>query len=252
MRTLSAREIFACAAQASRWIMRDPLRWFAIALAFLVFAESLMLVPYIGFILKMSAAAVIETQILAMLAASGAREAPRPLDLLHAFQLPLASQLVVVLSALVPFAAGILFLYLQGGGAAIAHFFGDVATDRAPDADVFFLFKCVMYVVAIPFAFFTSAVGVAKLTGWAAAAAGFSAARKNLLALAVSLALAIAFELALGALSSSGSLPGAILSIVSLVVVLAWDFAFSFALATRIFDAQDSYVIGERPVRHPG
>jgi hypothetical protein len=239
MRALSASEILASASHANRLLARYPFRWLAVTLLFLASVESVMLIPYVGFVLKAAVSGIVLAQVLVLYAAADAGRPPRVLDFWRGFQLPLASQLVLALTAMLPLAAGILFLVLVGEWhAARAVFFGHVLSAPQLDPDLFLAFKGVMYVTGIPLTFVSAAVAIAHLAGARAAAAGFSAARKNVRVLGVMLALSLAFELAIKALATPGSPAGAIVFLLMLIAFLTWNFAFEFAVATRVFKVQ--------------
>jgi hypothetical protein len=237
MRTLDVRDILASASHANRLLARHPVRWPAIALLFLVIVQGLMFVPYGGFLLKLAAAGLLGTQVLRMVAASERGIAPGPLDMFQAFRLPLSSQLPILLASLLGFAVGILFLVLCGqGDAARALFFGRVLTAPRLDPALFLAFKCVMIATDLPLAFIAPAVALAAVTGLRAVTVGLSAARGNLVVLAVSVVLSVAFELAMASLPNVAPPVGSIMSLVLVFAYVTWLFTFSFALAVRIFE----------------
>jgi hypothetical protein len=197
------------------------------------------LVPYVGFVAKAAISGIMIAQILVLYAAGDAGAPPRIVDLWRGFLLPLSSQVALALTAFLPFAAGVVFLTLVGkGNEAVAVFFGHILSAPQLDPDLFFVFKAVLYIAGIPMTFVSAAVAIAHLAGARSVFAGFSAAGKNLPVLAAMLLLSIVFELAMRAMSTLGTLAGAVSLLVILPLFLTWNFAFEFAVATRVFGAE--------------
>src|SRR5436190_1975759 len=134
---LSFSEIAASASHAVALIARHPLRWLLLTLVYLVAVEALMFIPYIGFLVKLAVAGIVGAQVLALCLASDAGDVPRLRALPRAFLLPVSSQIVLSLSALIPFGVGMLYLLQQGGVDAIRFFFGNVLTEHPPNTELF-------------------------------------------------------------------------------------------------------------------
>ena len=90
-----------------------PLRWLAVVVVFLLVVESLMFIPYVGFLVKLAVAGIVVPQVVLLFVEAARGVAPSPMGLLGAFSFPPSTMLVLVAAALLPFAAGILFLYLK-------------------------------------------------------------------------------------------------------------------------------------------
>lgn len=228
------------AANAEAWslLARWPLRWLAVVVAFIVAVEALMLVPVIGFVAKTALAAVLGAQVMALFADAAAGKAPAVSALAPAFARPLAAQLALIASALIPFAAGILYLWLQGGTAATAFFFGNVFTDEPPAKALFMQFKFVMYLATMAFTFVTGAVVLKGLAGWRALSVAIAAAIVNWLPVLLLVLIALAFEWATVALTDT--LPRAasvVVAVALLLVFVAWASAITYTLSARVFGA---------------
>ncbi len=82
---LSLSEIGASAKEALSLLAAYPFRWLVLTVLFLIVVEGLMFIPYVGFIVKLSMAALLGTQIIVMFAAAANRRVPRFKILLGAF-----------------------------------------------------------------------------------------------------------------------------------------------------------------------
>lgn len=119
---MNLTEFAGAAVEAWTLLAAYPIRWIAVMVAFLILVEGLMFVPYVGFVIKLSAVGIVTPQLITMFAAAANRQAPSPLDLFDAFSLPWITLIVLACAALVPFVAAILFLYTKGGPQAIRYF----------------------------------------------------------------------------------------------------------------------------------
>lgn len=227
------------AAHADAWALlaAHPWRWLAVVVVFLVAVESLMLIPVVGFVLKLAVAGLVVPQIVAMFGAAALHgEAPGVPDLLGAFSWPGSTMAVLVAAAWVPFALGIAFLVAKGGRPAAAFFFGNVFTTPPPPAALFTQFKTVMQLAAVPFTLLAGAVVVQGLTGFAALQAGWAVAWANPLPVLLLAALGLALEWVLSALSAVLPKPvAAVLGIGLLVAGLLWTLALTYTVSARVF-----------------
>jgi len=233
--TLSFSQIVASASHAFTLVARHPLRWLLLTLVYLVAVEMLMFIPYIGFLAKLAVAGIVGAQVLAVFVSADGGDVPRLRVLPRAFLLPMSSQMVLVLSAWIPFGIGLL---QQGGVGAVGFFFGNLLTTHPPDAGLFLRFKYVMYLADLPFTFVAAAVALAGLNGWPAVVCAVEVARKNVLALGVLLAVSILAEYVMATLPARMPIAGTIASLVLLVLFLLWTFAFNYALARRALQVQ--------------
>jgi hypothetical protein len=229
-------EIFTAASEAWGLLASYPFRWLAVVLVFLVAVESLMLIPYVGFVVKLALAGIVVPQVIAIFAAAAQGKAPNPLGMLGAFSLPLSTQAVLVCASLLPFFLGIGFLYFKGGSQAIEFFFGNIFKARPPSAALFGQFKYVMQLTAIPLTLLAGAVAVKGLVGVSALSSALSAAIENWLPVLLLALLAVAFEWSSAQLPSVLPKPiAAAVGGVLLVVFLAWSFALTYTVSAKIF-----------------
>lgn len=203
---------------------------------FLVVVESLMFIPFVGFVVKLAVAGIVIAQVIAIFAAAAAGQEPGPAAMLSAFSLPLSTQLVLAGAALLPFAVGTLFLYIRGGPKAVEFFYGNIFKTKPPAAALFEQFKYLMQAVSLPFTFLAGAVVIKGLSGFAAVWAALAAAANNWLPVLLLGLLAIAFEWSSAKLSTL--LPkgaAAVLGGVLLVAYLAGTFALTYTVSAKVF-----------------
>lgn len=226
----------AAAGEAWSLLMRWPLRWLAVVAVFVLAVEAVMLVPVVGFVAKMVLGGVLGAQVLALFADAAAGKPPAVSALTRAFARPPGALLALVAGALIPFAAGILYLGLQGGSAATTFFFGNVFADQPPETGLFMQFKFVMYLVAAAFTFVAGAVVLRGLAGRAALSVAVAAAIVNWLPVLLLLLIMLTFEWA--SLTLTVALPAAVavaVGIALLLVFVAWLFAITYTLSARVF-----------------
>ena len=232
-------DFLAAAYEAWALLMAYPLHWLAVMVIFLLVVESLMLIPYVGFVIKLAVAGIVVPQVVGMFAGAGRGHAPNPLDMLGAFSFPLSTQAVLAGAALLPFAIGILYLYAKGGKQATAFFFGNIFKAKQPSAALFERFKYLLQFASLPFTLLAGAVVVNGSVGLAALWIAFSAALTHWLPVLLLGLLALAFEWFSAHLPKA--LPkwaGATLSITLTVVYLAWIFALTYTVSASVFMAQ--------------
>ena len=233
---MNLTEFLSAASEAWTLLGAHPLRWIAVVVVFLLAVESLMFIPYVGFVIKLAVAGVVVPQIIAMFAAASQGQLPIPSAMLGAFSVPLNTMLVLVAAALIPFAGGVAFLYAKGGWQAIEFFFGNVFKVKPPPAHLFEQFKYVMQLLAIPFTLLAGAVVVKGLVGLGAASAAVSAAVTNWLPVLVIGALAFVFEWLSAQLPHFLPKPAAaVLGIALLIAFLAFSFSLTYTVSARVF-----------------
>jgi len=243
---MNLTQILSAAIEALGLLSMYPFTWLAIVVIFLVCVEGLMFIPYVGFVAKLMVAALVATQIIAIFAAADAGTAPSLSALLSAFSRPLSTQLVLFVSALLPFAAGLIYLYWKAGPSAIDFFFGNVLTSKPPEKGQFVQFKYVMNVLALPFTFLAGAIVIKGLAGWAALAAALTAAMTNWLAVLLLLLMALALEFVTTQLPViMPKAVGGTLAVLLLVGFLIWSFAFTYTLSKRAFQSSENIALRE-------
>jgi hypothetical protein len=234
-------EFLTAASDAWSLLASYPFRWLAIVVVFLVAVESLMFIPYVGFLVKLAVAGIVVPQVVAIFAGAAQGQAPNLISMLGAFSLPPSTQAVLVGAALFPFALGILFLYAKGGTQAIEFFFGNILKTKPPSAALFEQFKYVMQLMALPFTLLAGAVVVKGLVGLAALSAALSAAIANWLPVLLLAILALAFEWSSAQLPSVLPKPMAVaIGGLLLVVFLAWSFAITYTVSAKVFGPPSS------------
>jgi hypothetical protein len=240
-RSLGLAEISLSAREALALLTAYPLKWFVTVVVFLLAMESLMFIPYAGFLLKLYAGSLLGAQFLGLFALAESGRPPRLRMLLGAFSLPASTQLVLAACTFLSFFVGLSYLVWQGGMDDVAFFFGSILRNKPPSSEAFFIFKTVMYVAGLPFSFVAAAIVLKGESAWSGLAQGVVAAVSNWRALAALLAFSIAYEWSVGKLASS--LPpagGAAVSIVLLVAFLGCYLALGYALCVRVFGLKDS------------
>ena len=233
---MNLSEFITAASDAWGLLVSYPFRWLAVVVVFLVAVESLMFIPYVGFVIKLAVAGIVFPQVVAMFAGAAQGKAPSPVGMLGAFSFPPSTQAVLVGAALLPFAFGILFLYIEGGTQAIEFFFGNILKTKPPSTALFDQFKYVMQFIALPLTLLAGAVVVKGLVGLTALSAALSAAVENWLPVLLVALLALAIEWSSVQLPSVLPKPIAVaIGGVLLVVFLAWSFAINYTVSAKIF-----------------
>ena len=228
IRSLDLRAII----DASRLLHRYPLRIVGIILLFIVMAEALMFVPFIGFLAKIVVAGFLAAQILAVLCDAAAGTPPNPLALFRTSRFRMTEIISLTLASLLPFAVGIAFLYMSEGAPAIKYFFGNIRKDKAPSTELFFQFKLVMYFVNSFVFFVPAAIVLSRGRTWELWQINYQVIRRNGLLLAIIFLESVGFELLLGWFTQHRRmLP---LLPVFFLANIAFIFAFTYSSATRI------------------
>ncbi|NJN00570.1 MAG: hypothetical protein HC793_02835, partial [Aquincola sp.] len=128
------------------------------------------------------------------------------------------------------------FCYFTEGPRSVDFFFGSVFSDEPPAAAAFERAKYVMQLVALPLTLLAGAVVIGGLSGLAAVAAALRAGATHWRAVVVIGVMALAFEWASARLPMPAFKPAAVaLTVVLLVMFLAWAFAFTYAVSARVF-----------------
>ena len=232
---MSLPEFLSALSAAWGLLAAFPWSWVLIVVLFLVMVESLMFVPYVGFVLKLSVAGIVVAQIIALFAAAAIGQSPTPLALMSAFSLPATAQLALAASALVPFSAGILFLYIKGGPPAIAFFFGNILKTTPPSRELFEPFKYIMHMAALPFTFLPGVVVINGLTGIAAISVALKAAMTNWLPILLLGVISLGFEWC--SVRFPSQLPKAVavsLGSMLLVAYLVLSFALTYTVSATV------------------
>ena len=222
------------AREAVGLIVRSPFRWIAAVLTFLVLSEGVMFIPYVGFLLKLLIGSLLAAGMIKLLEQAAGGEPPRVSRVFSGFGLPMGAKSTLFAGALIPFAAGIAYLYFRSGHSGIAYFFGNVLRDERPTPKDFQAFKTVMYTVATPLVFVAAAVVLNRLSGWTAFETAIKAAVRHWPAPLTVLAMNLAFErIVVAALQSLPQGSAGPATGILVIVYLAWSFAFTYSLAVR-------------------
>ena len=233
---MNLSEVLASASDAWALVAAHPMRWAAVLVIFLVAVESLTLVPYVGFVLKLSVAGIVVPQLIALFAEAAAGRPPSPTGLAGALSFSPSTMAVLVGAALLPFAAGILFLYAKDGLDGIQFFFGNMFRLKPPPAERMEQFKYVTTVVAIPFTLLAGAVVLQHLSGLAALTAALSAAVVHWLPVLVLSVLGLAFEWASVQLATSLPKPAAVVVGIGLLLAyLAFALAMTYTVSAKVY-----------------
>ncbi len=232
---MSINELWPAVTLALDLLVAFPGSWLLFIAAFIVIAESLMFIPYIGFTLKMIVASLVGAQgfVFFREAASGVR--PDLTGLFDAFALPPLAQASIVLSGLVPLMIGLLYLQYTAGWSATKFFFGNILKAKPPDAKLFERFKYIMQFAAAPFAFIAPLVVLGGVHDQTAFARGLLLGLQHWPLLLLMLGVTVAFEWAAArtteTLPKKFALP--VLG-VSAFLFIAWTLAFSYSLYEAI------------------
>jgi hypothetical protein len=235
---LSFPEFLIAVSEAWALLAAHPLQWLAVVAVFLVVVESLMFIPYIGFVLKLGVAGVVVGQIVAMFAASAGGQSPSPRDLQAAFDMPWPTQGALAFAVVVPFVLATLYLYQRGGVPATRFFYGNIFKTKPPTKALFLEFKYAMQIFSLPFSLVAGAVVLKGLSGWVAVSVAVSAAIANWVPVLVLGLLALAFEwVSMQLTSLLPKVAAASVGILLMVLFMAWSFAVMYAVSARVFNA---------------
>jgi len=233
---VSALDILHCAAQALSLLAAQPWRLLLATVVFIALAESLMLIPRIGFILKFLAASLLAAQMLVIFRVAAMGEPARLRILLDAVYLPPSSMLVLFGCALLPFFIGLSYFALTRRADGFRFFFGNIFRQKPPESKHFLIFKIVMLAASIPFTYVAPAMVLKGQEGGNALEQGLVAGLLYWPTLLVIVALSVAFEfLVAGLLPRLSRKVAAVLSIPLLVLFMAFMFAFTYTLSIRAF-----------------
>lgn len=232
---MPVHEILAAARNALDLIFAFPGQWLLFIAAFVVIAEALMFVPYVGFTLKMIVASLIGAQsfVLFQDAVSGVK--PDLFGIFAAFSLPPMAQASVVLSGLIPFFIGIFYLQLTSGWPATRFFFGNILKTKPPEARDFERFKYVMQFSAMPFTFVAPLVVLGGIHDSTSLARGVLLGVQHWAVLLPLLGTSLVWEW--GSARAASKLPkiyAVPVLVISMLVFIAWTFSFSYTLYAAI------------------
>jgi hypothetical protein len=236
---LSFSEFLIAVSEAWALLAAHPLQWLAVVAVFLVVVESLMFIPYFGFVLKLSVAGVVVGQIVAMFsAAARVQQSPSPRDLIAAFDLPWPTQAPLAVAVVLPFILATLYLYQRAGVPATRFFFGNIFRTKPPTKALLLEFKYAMQIFALPFSLVAGAVMLKGLSGWVALSVAVSAALVNWVPVLVLGLLALAFEwISMQLTSVLPKAAAASIGILLMVAFMAWSFAVMYTVSARVFMA---------------
>ncbi len=210
-------EIFRRLRHALDLLAAWPFRWFGIALLLLLIVESLMLLPVIGFSLKVMLTALFSAALMPLFAAADRGQAPRFSALFGFYRIPLSGLLALVVAAAIPFAAGLALTAWQAGPESVAFFFSSVLVMEPPSQAVFQSFKTSLYLFSMPFIFVPVAVTLKGLGGWVALRESVRAAATHWRVPVLFFLFSFAYELLMARLPEFFPLVGVI--VVALVLV---------------------------------
>ena len=232
---MSIDQILSAATTAFHLILAFPAHWLVFFVVFIVLAQALMFIPYFGFALKLSVGMLIGAQGFVLLRQAASGVSPDLTTIFDAFGLPLMAQASIVLSSLIPFAIGMLYLQFAVGGQATGYFFGNILKAKPPEAVYFERFKYVMNFGTLPFMFVPPLVILGNVHDHTAIVRGTLLALEYwpvvLLLLGISLFGEWANVRVLSLLPKKLAFPLVGFMILANVV---WTFAFSFTLYVAI------------------
>jgi hypothetical protein len=214
----------------------QPFLWLSVMVVFLVAVESLMFIPYIGFVLKLSVAGVASGSVLTMVASTAAGRSPELMELKAAFYLPWPTQAALAGAALVPFLLGMVYLYQRAGAEPPRFFFSNIFKVKPPTKDLFLEAKFAMHIFALPFYLVTGAVVLKGASGWPAVALALTAAQANWVPILLLGLIALGFEwLSMQLTSWLPKAAATTFGIVLMLLFLAWSFAVMYTVSARVF-----------------
>jgi hypothetical protein len=228
---------FICAAfEAYELLAAHPFRWLVVTVAFLLFVEGLMLIPFVGFTLKLAAAGILSAQFLVIFKLSDAGTLPTPFAFADALSFSFDSLLVLAVTAFAPFALAIVFLRVYAGSSAIRFFFSNIFTTKPPPARAFAISKYVMLFVALPFTLLAGVVAMTSSTGIDALRIAVFTAWEHWLPVLLIALIALAYETAVPRLTSRlPSRLAIVFDLVCLVGFVAWNMAITYTVSKQIF-----------------
>jgi len=234
-------EVLSAVTQAWALLIAHPAQWLFVVATFLVAVEALMFIPYVGFVVKLAVAGVVSAGIFALFASASGGNSPNSLTLISSFSLPWAMQATLAFATILPFAVGVLYLYLKGGPASIHFFFGNILKAKPPARELFVQFKYVMLAVALPLTLMPGVVILSGLSGVAAVLAALAAATVNWLPLLLIGTMTFAFEWVSAYLPALMPKAAAVaITGLLLLAFLAWSFAINYTVSTRALGVHSS------------
>jgi hypothetical protein len=233
---LSFTEFLISAFEAWDLLSGQLLPWLVVVAVFLVVVESLMFIPYIGFVVKLGVAGVVVAQILTMFAASAAGHSPHPMDMLLANSFPRPTQVVLAAAAVVPFLLATLYLYLRAGVPATRFFYGNIFKTKPPIKELLLEFKYAMQIFNLPVSLVAGAVVFKGLSGWPAITVALAAAQANWVPVILLGLMVLSFEWLSIQLTSIFPKPiAAVLGIGLMVLFMTWSLALMYTVSLRVF-----------------
>jgi hypothetical protein len=229
-------DIAHCAHDALNALGVFPGTWALTVIVFLGVVESIALVPYVGFLLKVSVGAILNAQTLLMFGSAARGKQPRLRTLAYGFRRPPSAQAVLMISGLVPFLSGVLYLIVRANAATASVFFGHVSAPAHVEHGLLLQSKYAMYVATLPFTFLAPVVVIERAAGWRALTQSFRLAACHWRLLGTLLVLSCAFDASVAGLTSHMPRPLAITLALALTVsFIAYSFALTFAASVWIY-----------------
>jgi hypothetical protein len=234
---LSFAEFLAAVRQSFVLPSRHPLRWLAFTILFLVVVEATSLVPYVGFLIKITVASLMVRQWMQLLADVDAGGLPRLNRLFGGFNRPFSELWPLLAAGLIPLAFGIAFLMLAGRGwHDVAFLFGVLGESSPLDYGRFVMFKAVMYAIALPLVFVATGIAVYNQRGLVVIYESIVVTSRNWLVMVFVLFVEIAFELVQWQLSVQAPRGLAVMALIaSSILFFAWTLSFSYALSVAAY-----------------
>lgn len=231
---MSIPEILEAAADALDLILAFPSHWLLFIAVFVVLAEVLMFIPYVGFTLKFIVATLIGAHsfVLSQDAAAGVK--PDLAGIFDAFSLPPVAQASIALSGIIPFFIGVLYLQFKAGWPSTRFFFGNILKDKPPEARHFVRFKYAMQFSAIPFTFVAPLVVLGGIHDSTALVRGVLLGIDHWPLLLLLLGTSLFAEWGNARTTRLPNKYAYPILGISLVVFIAWTFAFSYTLYAAI------------------
>ncbi len=236
---LSAPQILHSLRQALQLLQHHFWRWLLIGLIFVVLVEACSIIPYCGFSLKISLAALLSAQLIVMLVASQNHQKPTPTELLRGLALRLYQQpgasLCLCLCALLSFCCGIAFLGCMEGWHSVLFFFSKPGTQQAPSQFGWLYFKLGTALSGLVFFFLPFNLYVQQLPPHLAVLTCLRGICKNPgLALAMLTVLSLCELINLNLLKFLGK-PALIIIALLAIYLLLWSAAIRLTSARKIY-----------------
>jgi len=236
IKSLSFYEVMNSMALSCRLLLRHPVRFSLMTVLLLVCVESLMLLPVIGFSLKIALAGLLMGQFILLLALAEQGQTPGVFGLLKAFKLPLMTQMVLMLFALIVFFGGLSLLLPLENREFFSFFFSRLGSVSVPGRTSFMHFKIVMILLNAGFFYVSATLVLYKLPISKAIGVAMKAALINWKVLIISILLNFSVELLQQWLVDAFSLPVSSLIVAPIILLLVmWTISFHYVIARQTY-----------------